>query len=392
MSTPGLFERFKVIDTDTHVSEPPDVWTARVSSKWGDLVPHVVRNANGDGIDHWAIGDDLIQASGVAAMAEFDGLLPDHPPTLEDAIPAAHDAHARLAYMDRESIWAQVLYPNVGGFGNGRFLGLKQPELMLECVRAYNDFLIDWSSADANRLIPVAALPFWDVQESVKEVQRAAKTGHKGILFGSEPEAFGEPTLLDPHWDPIFAAAQDCELSISFHIGSGDVSDLLTNSAGIGTRTGLARMSSMLFFQNARCVTDLIMGGHCHRFPRLKFVSVESGAGWVPSLLETLDWQWENNGVPTEHPEYELKPSEYFRRQIYACFWFEESGVQKAIELYPDNMLYETDFPHPTSMSPGPASIAEHPRDYAARVLGGLPDDVLAKVLHDNAAGVYHMS
>ena len=387
----SLFDRFQVIDTDTHVSEPADVWTSRVSKKWGDLVPHVVRNPNGDGIDHWAIGDDLIQASGVAAMAEFDGLLPDHPRTLEDAIPASHDAKARLAYMDQEGIWAQVLYPNVGGFGNGRFLGLQEPGLMLECVQAYNDFLIDWSSADSRRLIPVAATPFWDVKQTVAEIERAAKTGHKGILFGSEPEVFGQPRLVDPHWDPVFAAAQDCDLSISFHIGSGDVSDLLTGAAGIGVRTGLARMSSMLFFENARCITDLILGGICHRFPKLKLISVESGAGWVPTLLETLDWQWGNNGVATEHPEYDLKPSEYFRRQIYSCFWFEEHGLQKAIELYPDNMMYETDFPHPTSMSPGPASIAEHPRDYAERVLAGFSDDVLAKVLHDTAADLYHM-
>ena len=70
-------------------------------------------------------------------------------------------------------------------------------------------------------------------------------------------------------------------------------------------------------------IANLITGGVCHRFPDLKFVSVESGVGWIPFALEHLDWQWKNCGVPQEHPEYDLLPSEYFKRQIYGCFWFE---------------------------------------------------------------------
>jgi predicted TIM-barrel fold metal-dependent hydrolase len=386
-----LFDRYKVIDVDTHISEPHDVWTSRVASKWGDRVPHVERNPD-DGKDYWRIGDRQLLATGVAAMAGFDGMLPDHPKTLDEAIPGSHDAHARLAYMDAERIHAMVLYPNLGGFGSGGFLALKEPELMLECVRAYNDWLIDWSSADSNRLIPICATPFWDVEASVKEIERCAKTGHKGVLFGSQTEVFKQPILTDPHWNPLFAAAQDAELSISFHIASGDATTLLDGAQGLGVRTGLARMSSLLFFDNQRCMADLIFGGLCHRFPRLKFVSVESGVGWVPSMLETFNWQWENNGVRSEHPEYDLKPSEYFERQIYSCFWFEEHGLDKMIELYPNNIMYETDFPHPTSMAVGPRSIADHPGSYAERVLGQQPDDVLAKILHDTAAKVYHLS
>ena len=73
----------------------------------------------------------------------------------------------------------------------------------------------------------------------------------------------------------------------------------------------------------SRVIANLITGGVCHRFPNLKFVSVESGVGWIPFALEHLDWQWKNCGVPQEHPEYDLLPSEYFMRQMYGCFWFE---------------------------------------------------------------------
>jgi predicted TIM-barrel fold metal-dependent hydrolase len=134
---------------------------------------------------------------------------------------------------------------------------------------------------------------------------------------------------------------------------------------------------------------DLITGGVPHRFPQLKLVSVESGVGWIPFLLEALDWQWKNNGVAQEHPEYDLLPSEYFRRQIYASFWFEEEGLGSILERYPDNILYETDYPHPTCQAPGPVSAGTHPHLYAEKVLAGVSEPTLQKVMHDTACELY---
>ena len=137
------------------------------------------------------------------------------------------------------------------------------------------------------------------------------------------------------------------------------------NYAGFGVQFGMA---------NVRVIANLITGGVCHRFPDLKFVSVESGIGWIPFALDHLDWQWHNCGVPQEHPEYDLLPSEYFVRQMYGCFWFETDTVQAAAEQFgSDWILYESDFPHPTCMAPGPATAATTPRSYIAGSLGGLP-------------------
>jgi predicted TIM-barrel fold metal-dependent hydrolase len=384
----GLFERFRVVDTDTHITEPPDVWTSRVASKWGDLVPHVKRV---EGRDLWIVGGEPGTPPGMVTMAGFDGTFPDCPQTWEALPESAYDPHARLRHMDAEGIFAEVLYPNVGGFGSGGFLRLKERDLMLECVRAYNDFLIDWTRADTSRLIPVMATPFWDVGETVREIERCAALGHKAVLFGSQPQDFGEPTLGDSHWEPVWAAAEAAGLSISFHIGSGSIANLFTDVVGMGVKTAFARASSLIFIDNVRCIIDTIFSGICHRHPDLRFVSVESGAGWIPSALEAMDWQWRNSGVQKEHPEYDLLPSEYFRRQIYGCFWFENEGARSALEQYPDNILYETDFPHPTCMHPGPATPAEHPRAYAERVLGDLPEPTLEKVFWANAAKIYHL-
>jgi predicted TIM-barrel fold metal-dependent hydrolase len=96
--------------------------------------------------------------------------------------------------------------------------------------------------------------------------------------------------------------------------------------------------------------------------------------------------------VIEEHPEYDLLPSEYFRRQIYGSFWFEEQGVALALEKFPDNILFETDYPHPTCQAPGPASAGTHPKIYAERVLSGIPEEVIGKVLHDTAAELYGLN
>jgi len=257
-------------------------------------------------------------------------------------------------------------------------------------VRAYNDFLVEWCSEGPDRLIPVAAMPFWDVQECVKEVERAAAIGHRSILACSEPQAFGEPRLADRHWDPFWAAVNETGLPISFHIGAGDLSDIISDPCKLGPKAAFSRVSSTIFMQNMNCIADLIFGGVCHRYPALRMVSVESGVGWVPSFLEMADWQWSNGQVRREHPEYDLLPSEYFRRQIYACFWFESQSLRATIDAIADNVCWETDFPHPTCQHPGPANgLSEHPRDYVDRVMGDLDEQKVRKVLHDNAARLY---
>ena len=381
-----LFDRFKVIDTDTHITEPADVWTSRVASKWGDLVPHIQKL---DGRDFWMIGDEMCGGPGFYTMAGFDGTFPDVPTGYDDIPASSHDAKARLGLMDEEGIYAQILYPNFGGFGSGGFLRLKEPELMLECVRAYNDFLLEWCSEDPKRLIPVMATPFWDVDATVKEIERSAAKGHKAVLGAGQPQDFGQPVVAHKHWDPVWAAAQDAGLSISFHIGGGDLSDLMNDPGEMGIRANFSRAGALTFMANQTCIAQLIFGGVCHRFPKLDFVSVESGAGWLQSTIEAFDWQWTNGQVTKEHPEYDLLPSEYFRRQIYGCFWFENVGIQTALEQFPDNMMWETDFPHPTCQYPGPTSSAQRPREYAEMALGKLPDETLAKVLHDTPARIY---
>ncbi len=386
-----ITDRIKVIDVDAHVTEPEDVWTARVSSKWGDKIPHVEQDLE-SGEWHWMWGGKPGSHHPVMASAGWKEPYPSFPKTMEDVDPAAWRPHDRIERMDEYGMHAQVIYPNVGGFGSGRFMEMKEPELQLECVRAYNDFLTEWCSVAPKRLLAITALPFWDLDATIAEVDRCAKMGHRGILFSNEPDSYGQPALSDPYWDRLWATAQDHHLSVNFHIGSNDSGILQAGHESLTPAARVSMASVMIFMHNARAICETIVAGVPERFPDLNFISVESGIGWVPFALDAMDWQWLNNGGPATHPERTLLPSEYFRRQYYSCFWFEKGPVIDAILKHlPDNILYETDFPHPTSMSPGPASIADVPSDFIDQHLSGLPEDLLQKVLHDNAAAIYHV-
>jgi predicted TIM-barrel fold metal-dependent hydrolase len=384
-------DKYRVIDTDTHVIEPYDLWTSRLPAAWGDRVPHVKFDEKA-GEDAWFFGDARVGAAASAAQAGWHEYPPQHPPSLDKVNPATWDAHKRLALMDEYGIHAAVLYPNVAGFGAGKLLTMGDQELMLSCVRAYNDFLTDYCSADTERYVPISALPMWDIDLTVAEIERCAAAGHRGVIMTGEPTFWGLPPLADPYWDRLWAVCQDTQLSVNFHIGSGDMAIFDMAAKDAGPHANYAGFGVQFGMANVRVMANLITGGVCHRFPGTKFVSVESGIGWIPFAMEHLDWQWKNCGVTFEHPEYDLLPSEYFKRQMYGCFWFEEKTVASSIEqLGADWILYESDFPHPTSMAPGPATAAIKPRDYIAGVLGDLPDATLRKILHDNAAELYHL-
>ena len=403
-------EDYKVIDSDTHISEPEDLWTSRVSvQKWGDMVPHVVpcedlpaqepeggggmmRYREGERV--WLFGGEPAWGVASVAITGHKEHFPSHPPTLAEAHPGAWQAVPRLEYMDEEGIYAQVLYPNVGGFGSGRFVSLKDPGLMLACVQAYNDFLVDWSAPDSDRLIGMAAMPFWDRDLCVQEIARCAKKGLRGLVWGGHTETYDLPRLADPHWDRVWSAAEDVGFPINFHIDGASARLTYWEGYDKTPATRLTRHIPTTMLDNMGHITDMILSGICHRHPRLKVVAVESGVGWIPFLLEMMDWNWREQRGYLEHPDWELTPGEFFQRQCYGCFWAENEAARSAIRLYPDNCLFETDFPHPVSLTKRGmddpdtgGSAREHIQDH----FSDLPEATLRKVLHDNAARIYHV-
>jgi predicted TIM-barrel fold metal-dependent hydrolase len=385
-----MSELISVIDVDSHVTEPADLWTSRLPKKLVDLAPRVVRDEKW-GRDRWLVGEHLILGVQDQAHAGWKEFFPSTPTSFEEAEPGGWDPRARLEVMDDHGIAAQILYPNLLGFFPWAFMALDR-ELSLACVRAFNDFQLEWCSVDPKRLIPLAFLPFWDVDASVAELRRAADLGYKGFNWGHKLEQVGLPPVVDHHWDPVMFLAQDLEMPVSFHIGFGGANrdvDQEHLQELFADDIGIAQMGVLFFIGNATAITDLCMRGLCERFPRLNFISAESGFGYVPFLLDAMDWQYQNNRASV-NGALRLLPSEYFRRQVYATFWF-ESHVDRLIDLLPDNVMFESDYPHPTSLSPGPASRADDAKTTIARNLAGLSEELRRKVLHDTAARVYHL-
>jgi predicted TIM-barrel fold metal-dependent hydrolase len=373
-----------VIDADTHITEPGDVWADRVPRRFRDRIPRIVRNEQG--VDFWKFGDsERVIPIGHTAVAGWPEPIPSAPRNMDEIPPAAYDAAARLAYMDEVGIWAAALYPNIGGFGNETFLGLKDPELMLACVQAYNDWLLDWVAPDPRRFIPIMAIPFWDVEATAAEIPRCAKRGHRGILFTGAPQDFGFPYLGSDHWNPLWRAAQDAGLPVSFHLGSGDISEEfpMDRIRAHGIAPTVVTQTVALFLKTAIQMVDFIMSGVLPRNPQLKVVSVESGIGWMPFALESMDYCFDYTKARRERPEYELAPSEYFRRQVYGCVFHEEFAPGRLLDtIGADNVMFETDYPHPVC-------LYGNVREKIDAGLGGQSEAVRHKVLWQNAADLY---
>jgi predicted TIM-barrel fold metal-dependent hydrolase len=362
------------ISTDDHAWEKPDTWTSRVAAKFHDDCPQLQRF---DDEDWWVYNGKQVRKVGTGAAA----MLPDRGSikTFAEAPAAAYDATARLETMDADGVAVEVLFPQAAGFGGGPFVSTGgEPDLRLACIRAYNDSLVEEWSGVSPRFVAQCLLPLWDVDLAVEEAKRAHGIGHRAVVWTAAPQSFGFPHFNDRYWDELWATFEELGLPVALHIGSSKAKLDIWDDYSFFRR--LAVVSTTSITSNLAAITNLLFSGVLERFPKLKFVSVESGLGWVPYLLETADHQWEAQHLGDDGMT--MRPSEYFRRNVFVNFWFEASGIALRHMIGVDNIMWEADFPHPTSTYP-------HSRKAIETSLAGVPADEQKRMLESNAARVF---
>ncbi len=379
----------RVVDADSHLTEPHDLWTSRAPSAYADRVPSV---REVDGRPAWVADGVVVGGAMPSSVIGRDGAKAKGTSflgwTIEDTHPGAYSVSERLRAMDEQGIWAQVVYPNTFGFGGQGFMRVLDEELRLLTVRLFNDAMAEIQADSGGRLLPMAVMPWWDVRSSVAEVERATGLGLRGINTTTGPHNHGLPDLGTHHWDPLWEVCADLGMPVNFHIGAADSDMAWFGSVGwpsLGLDQKLGLGSAMLYLNNAGVLANLVYAGVLERHPRLQVVSVESGVGWIPFFMQALDYQL-GEMSPEVVASLSMAPSDYFRRQVHACFWFEREGIDRVVDvLGPERLLFETDFPHPTCTYPNGVTAA-------LDALAGFDDTVVRAVLGGNAARLYRIA
>jgi uncharacterized protein len=390
---PQLAEDLRIVDADSHMTERHDLFTSRAPKGYEGKMPHVERI---NGADMWVIEGKTFGKAGSGGTIDHQGK--KHPFRdsqggswgIGDVHPAAWDAGERIRLMDELGIHAQVLYPNsIGLGGQNLWNSIEDKTLVRLCVEVYNDALAEVQAESGNRLLPMPIMPAWDIAACVREAQRCAGMGYRGVNMTADPQDSGSPDLGDPAWDPFWEVCAGLNLPVHFHIGASQTSLTYFGTTYWPSQDDYVKPAiggASLFQNNSRLLLNSAYSGMFDRHPNLKMVSVESGIGWVPFMLEAMDYELEEN-APKWFDKLRKRPSEYFRDNWYATFWFEtgRGDLQHLIDAVgEDNVMFETDFPHPTCLHPDPVGVM---RERTA----SLRPETQRKVMGDNAAKLYRI-
>lgn len=372
----------KIVDCDTHVTEAPDLFTSRFPARLKDRAPYIKRK---NGVDRWFVGDrDFGSTGGNVIRADNHKLLGRLAfPKLEQGHPGAWETKPRLQAMDDMGVHAQICYHNSGVTQAGSLMSLGDNELAIEVLKTYNDAGAERQQASGQRLFTMGHLPLWDRAAMEAEAKRCIDMDLKGFVLPDTPERLGLPSFIDDYWTPTLDILSESGRPINFHLNAAiNPADLAWQ--GMGFEQTLSIASTMYSIGNSATLGNWIVSGRLDRHPKLKIGLVESGMGWVPFALEAYEHQF-NEMLPNGSKLLSRRPKEYFRDHFWVTYWFEEIGPRLLLEeIGVDKVLFETDYPHPTSLYPG---VQQH----ILRTLGGFDHAVRKKVLESNAVKLFDL-
>lgn len=379
--------RRPLIDADAHIDPPYEMWREYLPAHFRELAPYIEEGEEHD----WVVFEGrrrpmkMIsnQAGRVGKDFKMDGK--------RSEMRAAWVPAQRLADMDTDGIEAAVL------FGGGP-LGTTNSELYIASFETYNRWVWDFAAANRKRLKPVAYLPMRDVDETIGLLREAAKMGFRSANIPAFPQGLGgfstsavvkaieqgkgaaltgDPSggtqYSDPKFDRLWSEFSDLDMTITIHLGGrvprfGEKDHFLADML----MSKLAMAEPMAIF---------IFSGIFQRFPKLRFVTVESGVGWFGFAAEYMDRTWEKQRYWTESKLVE-KPSVYMDRNVYGSFINDRLGILNRNMPGGHNIMWSSDYPHSETSFP-------KSHDVIARDFEGVPEDDIRQIVSERARRVY---
>jgi len=360
---------YRLVSADGHINEPPDLWTARLASRWGDRIPHMEDFAEGQAWILEGAPEPINFGRNCCAGKAQHATSPWC--RWEETPAGAKDPLARLTEQDADGVDAEVLYPTPRIFRS--VVSNQDTAFHTAMMQAYNDWLVGYCGQAPDRLLGAVAVPNRGVAAAVAEVEKYADApGAGGFLFGLWPNGTMD---LSPDDDPVFAAIEASGKPLCIHVQLHD--DPPPGSHKVTLREGVTRITHVTGHME-----ELIYGGVMRRFPNLNVVFAEVDAGWVPYFREQADNRWRRNSPAARAARGMLEPPSTFLDRMHFTYITDRYAVHNIERVGVDNLMWSSDYPHGGSDYPHSWRTIES--DFY-----GIDPEIKQKVLADNACRVF---
>jgi len=370
-----------VIDADGHINEPHDLWEKYLEPQFRDRALRIGCDANGrerlqiaGKPSRYFTADILARGRSMGLPFEERDALSRMP--YKDSIPfGGNDTQERLQLLDFEGLTKAIIYPTLSLEWETE---VTDPELAVAYCRAYNRWAVDFCSGSDGRLIPIAHISLVDGRTDVEELERAVKAGCKGIFIA--PYTITDKPHGHKEYDRFWAAAQDHHVPVAIHPVAEPPNRRVYQRFREMYKWGEWWVDILGGQGPQQAFLALFQYGLFDRFPTVKVVILESGAGWIGHMLDRMDAAYETplgRSVPLKE-----KPSYYFQRQCWISADPDERALPYLIEfLGPDKFFWATDYPHD-----------DHTLGYIKELdtlVASLSDRARRGILGENVARVY---
>jgi predicted TIM-barrel fold metal-dependent hydrolase len=368
-----------VISVDDHLIEPPSLFEGRMPASLADRAPKVVEMPGGSQV--WVYEERTYPNVGLnAVVGRPRESWSMEPARFDEMRPGCYDIEARVADMDLNGVWASLCFPSlVAGFCGAVFSGSGDPELGLACVRAWNDWHADeWAGAHPDRIIPLQLPWLSDPSVAADEIRANAERGFKAVSFPEFPAQLGYPSIFTGAWDPLFAACEETATVVCLHTGASSWAPLPSPDPPFELLPTLFPVNALV------AAAEWVWSGVALRHPKLAVAFSEGGIGWVPMLIDRLDYVLRHSGSGSDsaHWRSDLLPSEVLKRNFWFCTIDDPSVVELRDQIGVDHIMVESDYPHADSTWPDTQAVLE-------ASMGHLPADELRRMAADNAAELF---